>query len=69
MADTNDWLTDGKINKMEVDYSATVNTKIPECEALAKVNFSDFSDGYVFMPSHVWNILSMRLFNTSELNF
>ncbi|ESO07161.1 hypothetical protein HELRODRAFT_185452 [Helobdella robusta] len=36
MADPNDWLTDGKINKMEVDYSATVDIKIPECEKLAQ---------------------------------
>lgn len=43
MANTNDWLTDGKINKMEVDYSATVSAKIPECEDLAKVIFSGLS--------------------------
>jgi len=28
---------DSKIQKMEVDYSSTVDSKIPECESLAKV--------------------------------
>ncbi len=29
---------DGKLEKMEVDYSTTVDEKIPECEHLAKVS-------------------------------
>ena len=28
---------EGKLEKMEVDYSSTVDEKIPECEKLAKV--------------------------------
>lgn len=28
---------DGRIVKMEVDYSATVDQRLPECEKLAKV--------------------------------
>lgn len=32
-----DYLNDGKVNKMDIDYSATVAEKIPECEKLAKV--------------------------------
>ena len=28
---------DGKLVKMEVDYSSTVDEKVPECEKLAKV--------------------------------
>lgn len=28
---------DGRIQKMEVDYTASVDEKIPQCEALAKV--------------------------------
>ena len=30
---------DGKLEKMEVDYSTTVDEKIPECEQLVKVGF------------------------------
>ena len=37
MADLNEALADGKIHKMEVDYSSTVDQKIPECDTLAKV--------------------------------
>lgn len=29
---------DGKLQKMEVDYSSTVDEKIPECEKMAKVS-------------------------------
>ena len=29
---------DGKLEKMEVDYSTTVDQKIPECEQLVKVS-------------------------------
>lgn len=36
MADLSDALSDGRIQKMEVDYSAAVDEKIPECENLAK---------------------------------
>ena len=32
---------DGKLQKMEVDYSSTVDEKIPECEKLSKVTFID----------------------------
>ena len=28
---------DGKLEQMDVDYSSTVDDKIPECEKLAKV--------------------------------
>jgi 26S proteasome regulatory subunit N5 len=35
MADQND-LTEGKLQKMEVDYSSTVDEKVPQCEAMAK---------------------------------
>ena len=28
---------EGKLVKMEVDYSSTVDEKVPECEKLAKV--------------------------------
>jgi hypothetical protein len=36
MADLVDY-SDAKVQKMEVDYSATCDIKIPECESLAKV--------------------------------
>ena len=29
---------EGKLEQMDVDYSSTVDEKIPECEKLAKVN-------------------------------
>ncbi len=29
---------DGRLQKMEVDYSSTCDEKIPECEKLAKVS-------------------------------
>ncbi len=29
---------DGRLEKMEVDYSTTCDEKIPECETLAKVS-------------------------------
>lgn len=31
---------DGRIVKMEVDYSATVDQRLPECERLAQVSGS-----------------------------
>jgi 26S proteasome regulatory subunit N5 len=34
MADTG---SDDRVQKMEVDYSSTVDEKIPKCEKLAKV--------------------------------
>lgn len=34
---------EGKLQKMEVDYSATVEEKIPECEKMAKVYSEKFS--------------------------
>ena len=37
-----DYLNDGKVNKMDVDYSATVAEKIPECEKLARVILIDY---------------------------
>ena len=40
---------DGRIQKMEVDYSETVDRRIPECEELAKV-------GYI----HVFSIESQK---------
>ena len=30
---------EGKLQKMEVDYSATVDEKIPQCSQTAKVSF------------------------------
>ena len=30
--------SDGKIVKMEMDYSSTVDLRIPECEKMAKVS-------------------------------
>ena len=35
MADTG---TEDRVQKMEVDYSSTVDEKVPKCEKLAKVN-------------------------------
>lgn len=32
--------SDGKIVKMEVDYSSTVDQRLPECEKMAKVSRS-----------------------------
>lgn len=40
MADFTDTNPDGKIVKMEVDYSTTVDEKLPKCEALTKVRYS-----------------------------
>lgn len=37
MADGGSERADGRIVKMEVDYSATVDQRLPECEKLAKV--------------------------------
>ena len=34
---TQDGTGDGRIQKMEVDYSTTVDEKIPKCEQLTKV--------------------------------
>nr|KAF6416869.1 proteasome 26S subunit, non-ATPase 12 [Molossus molossus] len=36
MADGGSERADGRIVKMEVDYSATVDQRLPECEKLAK---------------------------------
>lgn len=33
--------SDGKIVKMEIDYSSTVDQRLPECEKLAKVSYSN----------------------------
>lgn len=33
--------SDGKIVKMEVDYTSTVDTRLPECEKMAKVSGSE----------------------------
>lgn len=30
--------SDGKIVKMEIDYSSTVDQRLPECEKMAKVS-------------------------------
>lgn len=35
-----DGANDGRIQKMEVDYSSTVDEKVPQCEKLAKVQDS-----------------------------
>ena len=34
---------DGKLKKMEVDYSATVDEKIPDADRLAKVRLFKFA--------------------------
>lgn len=33
--------SDGRIVKMEVDYSATVDQRLPECEKMAKVSVNE----------------------------
>ena len=33
---------DGRLKKMEVDYTSTVEEKIPECDKLAKVRTMKF---------------------------
>lgn len=38
MSDDRAERSDGKIVKMEIDYSATVDQRIPECEKMAKVS-------------------------------
>lgn len=38
MSDDRAERSDGKIVKMEIDYSATVDQRLPECEKLAKVS-------------------------------
>lgn len=30
--------SDGKLVKMEIDYSSTVDTRLPECAEMAKVS-------------------------------
>ena len=52
---------DGRVQKMEVDYSSTVDEKLPKCEKLAKVKALYFNSlcfivleiifGYQIMPS------------------
>lgn len=37
MADDGAERADGRIVKMEVDYSATVDQRLPECEQMAQV--------------------------------
>ncbi len=34
--------SDGRIVKMEVDYSATVDQRLPECEKIAKVSVNEW---------------------------
>lgn len=41
MSDDRAERSDGKIVKMEIDYSATVDQRLPECEKLAKVSWMD----------------------------
>ncbi|GAA6086511.1 26S proteasome non-ATPase regulatory subunit 12, partial [Tachysurus ichikawai] len=36
MSDDRAERSDGKMVKMEIDYSATVDQRLPECEKLAK---------------------------------
>lgn len=38
MSDDRAERSDGKIVKMEIDYSATVDQRLPECEKMAKVS-------------------------------
>lgn len=33
--------SDGRIVKMEVDYTATVDQRLPECEIMAKVSVNE----------------------------
>ena len=37
---------DGRLKKMEVDYTSTVEEKIPECDKLAKVRIAKFMLAY-----------------------
>lgn len=41
--------SDGKIVKMEVDYSSTVDQRLPECEKMAKVSLKEASAGWVMV--------------------
>ena len=45
-----------QIQKMEVDYSATVSEKIPECEKLAKVGITKNMYTYA---SHIFKYRSI----------
>lgn len=38
MAEDRSERSDGKIVKMEIDYSSTVDRRLPECEKMAKVS-------------------------------
>lgn len=38
MSDDRAERSDGKIVKMEIDYSATVDQRLPECDKMAKVS-------------------------------
>lgn len=38
MAEERSERSDGKIVKMEIDYSSTVDQRLPECEKMAKVS-------------------------------
>ena len=38
MSDERAERSDGKMVKMEVDYSSTVEQRVPECEKMAKVS-------------------------------
>lgn len=42
--------SDGRIVKMEVDYSSTVDQRLPECEKMAKVrSVEEASAGWVMV--------------------
>lgn len=41
MSDDRAERSDGRIVKMEVDYSATVDERIPECEKMASVSVNE----------------------------
>ena len=55
MADLTDY-GETKVQKMEVDYSTTVDAKIPECEALAKVLLKTFFLLINLIFGHLCNI-------------
>lgn len=44
--------SDGKIVKMEVDYSSTVDQRLPECEKMAKVSLKEATAGWVMVHQY-----------------
>ena len=55
MADTG---TEDRVQKMEVDYSSTVDEKVPKCEKLAKVNqFQKINIDFFNLPGLITKLL------------